>query len=46
MTLKGAIRELEKIRDDEDFPFYLIPSINKVIETIAMEVEEKQEKKF
>lgn len=40
MTLNGAIVQLKEIEENEDFPFYLKGSLNKVIETLKMDCQE------
>lgn len=39
MTLKGAIRELEIIRKYSGYPSLLLPSIDKVIETLKTDAD-------
>ena len=40
MTLQGAIQQLHDLRSDGNFPCYYKPSIDKVIETLQMDVQE------
>lgn len=35
MTINGAIMELVMLRENPDIPYYLKPSLDKVIETIS-----------
>lgn len=40
MTLQGAIQQLHEMRSADNFPFYYKPAIDKVIETLKMDVQE------
>ena len=41
MTIQGALYELNQMMKNEDIPFYLIPTLEKVIETIVDEFNQK-----
>ena len=43
MTIQGAICELMELIEDETMPFYFKPSLEKVVETIEMELANSKE---
>lgn len=45
MTIQGAICELKELIEDEKIPFYFKPSLEKVVETIEMELVNSKEEK-
>ena len=42
MTIQGAIAELQNLLDADDVPFYYKGGIEKVIETIQMEMADRK----
>lgn len=45
MTIQGALADLINLLNADDVPFYYKGSIEKVIETIEMEFEDKENDK-
>lgn len=43
MTIQGAICELKELIENETMPFYFKPSLEKVVETIEMELVNSKE---
>ena len=44
MTIKGAVCELKELLKNEKMPFYFKPSIEKIVETIEMELINSKER--
>ena len=45
MTVQGAITELENLINAKDIPLYYKPSIEKIKETIEMEILDESDRK-
>lgn len=43
MTLKGALNQLQELKDAEDMPMYFKPCLKEIIHTIQTDAQERKE---